>query len=330
VSAADPLSLLLEVGALGLRVTDLADSTAAQPVHPGVVKLGVHRSGPLSTVGLDGYDILLTSEFHPPCPWVGAGPEGLDAAVAELQAAVAAQPVAAAVAVQVLRMTLAVTFEQALVLESLAYSMLLASAPFRAWRAATPRSGDADDTATPRVTLERKAGALHIRLTRPASRNAVDAHMRDALVEALAFAELDPEVAPVILSGEGASFSVGGDLDEFATFGDPGQAHAIRTLQSAALGVLRLGDRITARLHGACIGSGIEIPAAARHVTARPHTLFRLPEVSMGLIPGAGGTATVTRRIGRRRAGWMMLTGCTLDTATALDWGLVDAVERRG
>jgi enoyl-CoA hydratase/carnithine racemase len=69
------------------------------------------------------------------------------------------------------------------------------------------------------------------------------------------------------------------------------------------------------------------MPAAAARVTARPGTTFRLPEVGMGLIPGAGGTATIPRRIGRHRAAWMALSGREIDLETALAWGLVDAVD---
>ena len=81
------------------------------------------------------------------------------------------------------------------------------------------------------------------------------------------------------------------------------------------------------RLHGACVGAGIEVPAAAARVTARPGTIFRLPEVSMGLIPGAGGTATLPRRIGRQRTAWLAISGAEIEADTALAWGLIDAVE---
>jgi enoyl-CoA hydratase/carnithine racemase len=86
-------------------------------------------------------------------------------------------------------------------------------------------------------------------------------------------------------------------------------------------------DRVTSRIQGACIGAGIEIAAAAGRLVADRDAWFHLPEVGMGLIPGAGGTVTVPRRIGRRRTAWMALLGEPLDARTALDWGLVDALE---
>jgi len=62
-------------------------------------------------------------------------------------------------------------------------------------------------------------------------------------------------------------------------------------------------------------------------VMARPDTVIGLPEVSLGLIPGAGGTVSLPRRVGRHRAAWLALTGRTIDAATALAWGLVDELE---
>ena len=77
-------------------------------------------------------------------------------------------------------------------------------------------------------------------------------------------------------------------------------------------------------VHGACVGAGVELPAFAGHVIARPDATFRLPELRMGLIPGAGGTVSIPRRIGRDRFLEMALTGDPVDATTALDWGLID------
>jgi enoyl-CoA hydratase/carnithine racemase len=74
------------------------------------------------------------------------------------------------------------------------------------------------------------------------------------------------------------------------------------------------------------VGAGVEVPAAAGRVVAAPDAVFRLPEVAMGLIPGAGGTVSIPRRIGRRRACWLAISGASLDARTALAWGLVDEV----
>jgi len=323
-----PLADIAEAGGLGLQVIDL-DGRAETPAaaSPGVVRLGISRAATAPAVRAEAFDILLSADPAAPAPWVGLAPGRLDDAAQAVRAAVEVQPVPAAVACQVLRASLKLSFDEALAQESLAYSMLLASEGFAAWRAAHPPRGRLADT-TQRVSIQRlDDDSLSIRLTRPAARNAVDARMRDALAEALGFALDDPDAAPVILSGEGPSFCAGGDLDEFGSAADPGQAHAIRLLRSATGLAHRLGPRLTVRAHGACIGAGIEIPAAAGRVVAAADAVFRLPEVGMGLIPGAGGTASIPRRIGRHRAAFMALGGWDIDARTALAWGLVDAVE---
>ena len=290
------------------------------------MRVGVHRTGPLPDTDPDAFDILLSADPAAPRPWVGLAPAALEAALARLGANVAAQPVAAAVAAQVMRVTLSLTFDEALTIESLAYSMLQASDGFRAWRAANP-APVRNDQDQPRVAVSRQGVDLSIRLIRTSANNAVDARMRDELCAALEFALIDPDQAPVVLSGEGRVFSEGGDLAEFGTFGDPGHAHLVRALRAPAALLHRLGGRATATVHGACIGSGLEIPAAAARLVARRHTWFRLPEVGMGLIPGAGGTVTIPRRIGRHRACFMTISGLDIRATTALAWGLVDSVE---
>ena len=75
------------------------------------------------------------------------------------------------------------------------------------------------------------------------------------------------------------------------------------------------------------MGAGIELPAFAQRVVARPGAFVQLPEVAMGLVPGAGGSVSVLRRVGRQRTAWLALTGKRLDVETAARWGLVDDVE---
>ena len=212
----------------------------------------------------------------------------------------------------------------ALLVESLAYSTLLAGPEFKAWLAGRQRRP------IPRcvepVRVKRVGDQLHVTLNRPERRNAFGTEVRDGLLDALAVAEADPEIVRVLLDGAGPAFCAGGDLDEFGTASDPVAAHLVRIARNAGLAVHRLASRVRPLLHGPCIGAGIEIPAFADHVVARAAATFRLPELSMGLIPGAGGTVSITRRIGRERLEWLVHTGATIDAATALDWGLVDEV----
>ncbi|MGD1109602.1 MAG: enoyl-CoA hydratase/isomerase family protein, partial [Mycobacterium sp.] len=122
----------------------------------------------------------------------------------------------------------------------------------------------------------------------------------------------------------------GGDLAEFGTFADPASAHLARTRHSPALAIdaltATLGRSCRAEVHGRVMGSGLEMAAFCGWIEAHEDSVFGLPELSLGLIPGAGGTLSVTRRIGRWRTAYLVLTGRALGAATALAWGLVDAI----
>jgi hypothetical protein len=317
------LADLIALGGAGMAVHDFDHEDLADlPGEFGVIRVGVDRTGATPEVFFEAYDVLLTTAPDAPAPWVST--PDVDQSVAQLQAQAEQQTVAASVAAQVLRMTLHLGFREALGLESMAYSMLLGAEGFRAWRAATP-ARTRPEAPAPRVLIAEQGGSIAVTLDRPARRNAFDAAMRDELTEALHFALFHPDKPQVVLSGAGPAFSAGGDLDEFGSARDVGRAHLIRTLRSPASLAYALEARLTVRLHGACVGAGIEVPAAAARVVAARGTFFRLPEVSMGLIPGAGGTASIPRRIGRHRAAWMAVSGADIDLPTALAWGLVDA-----
>jgi enoyl-CoA hydratase/carnithine racemase len=160
----------------------------------------------------------------------------------------------------------------------------------------------------------------------PHVHNAFNAAMRDALVEAFGVAQLDWAVGTIELTGAGPTFCSGGDLTEFGTADDPVWAHLVRTTRSVGAVMDQLRDRITVHVHGRCIGAGVELPAFARRVVAAENATFRLPELGMGLIPGAGGTVSLPRRIGRERTLLLALSGIELSADDALRWGLIDAV----
>ena len=241
----------------------------------------------------------------------------------DVLATVARAPVAATSLALHLRGSGRRTVADGLVAESALFSALQAGPEHRAWRAATPRRRRADGAGRDRIRVERRGDELRIALARPEVRNALDARMRDELLAALAVAEADPALS-VVLAGEGSSFCSGGDLDEFGTAPDPATAHVVRLRASLAAVLARLADRTTVHLHGACAGSGVELAAIAGRVVADPGTTLALPELALGLIPGAGGTVSLPRRIGRHRTAWLALTGRTVDARVARDWGLVD------
>lgn len=248
-------------------------------------------------------------------------------ALAELTERCRRWPQAAAVCDDVLRsIDLAGPTRAGVITESLAYSTLQSGPEFARWLA---ERGPATvpDIPDP-VQAERDGDRLHVRFNRPRRHNAFSTEMRAALLEALEVARLDPSITEVVLTGNGPSFCSGGDLAEFGTFVDPASAHLARTRHSPALVLdeltTRLGRACRAEVHGQVLGSGLEMAAYCGWVQAHPEAVFGLPELSLGLIPGAGGTVSITRRIGRWRTAYLVLSGRTIDPPTALKWGLID------
>jgi enoyl-CoA hydratase len=274
-----------------------------------------------------------------PCPVIGIAPGrdnafpdvACDAVVsseAEL-AAVAANieraPLAAATLVQVLRTTATMPIAEALTVESLAYATAQAGPEFRCWLEAyhaLERPGEDG----PPVLIEREDGRLTLVLNRPANHNALSVEMRDALCEALELVLADQSIRAVSVSGAGRCFSVGGDLSEFGSAPDPATGHAVRVIRMPSRLLVECAERVEFRLHGACIGAGVELPAFAGHVAAKARSFFQLPEITFGLIPGAGGCVGIPRRIGRQRTAYLALSARRISAATALRWGLVDAL----
>jgi enoyl-CoA hydratase/carnithine racemase len=231
---------------------------------------------------------------------------------------------AAATLAILLRAQTQVDLETGLALESAAYSTLQAGPEFAMWRTTAPHSPDTHTGEV--VTCERRDDTLVISLNRPHRHNAISTQLRDELDAVLAIAEADSSIAHVILRGEGQSFCSGGDLGEFGQRPDVTTAHMARLSRSPARRMHTLRARTTVKIHGATMGGGIELAAFADNVIAHRDTRIALPEIGIGLIPGAGGTASITKRIGRQRTAALGLTGRIIDASTALSWGLVDEI----
>lgn len=251
-----------------------------------------------------------------------------EAEAARLVNRIAQRPVASLILVEVLRAIENLSILQGLRVESLAYSTLQSGLEFQTWLSNrnVPPEPVRGALAEPAVALSRQGDVLAATLNRPEHRNSLSVEMRDALIEALELLDLDLSIECLELSGRGKCFCVGGELREFGLAQDPAKAHWVRTSHSPAQLIAQNSDRVVAHLHGACIGSGIELPAFAGRVYASPRSYFQLPELDMGLIPGAGGCVSISRRIGRQRAAWMMLSGKRINVSTALDWGLIDQI----
>lgn len=239
-----------------------------------------------------------------------------------------ARPIAASVLVQVLRGVGALDVHSALALESMGYATLQAGREFAEWIAAVrvERPARSQPPRDDVVLMTRNGERLDLVLNSPETRNALSVPMRDALTDAFKLVAQDVSIARVEVSGNGPCFSAGGDLGEFGTVVDAAEAHRIRMLRMPAPYLALRAARYHFHLHGACIGAGIELPAFAGHLTAASDSYFQLPELGFGLIPGAGGCVSVSRRIGRQRTARMVILNEQVPSDVALRWGLIDAI----
>ena len=246
------------------------------------------------------------------------------AAVARVAEIVCGHPIATSALVALAQQVGLLPLWEGLIAESATYSTLLAGTEFGAWRSATPRKTLAPDGDEP-VLIYRTGDHLLLELNRPERRNA---YGTGYATHCSRRCRSPPTTRPSRSNCAGAvrRSAVAAILAEFGTAPDPARAHLIRLRHNAGAVLWGMRDRVSAHLHGACIGAGIELPAFAGQVIAAPDTWIALPELSMGLVPGAGGTVSITERIGRWRMAWMALTGEVIEVERAWRWGLVDAI----
>ncbi|MGE3325487.1 MAG: enoyl-CoA hydratase/isomerase family protein [Acidimicrobiia bacterium] len=298
---------------------DLSSISVEPDGLPTCPVIAVGPAAPWADVVIATRNIVLPGAIAPAI----VGSDGEDV-LARLLVSIEANPIAATSLAVLLRTDGGRDIAEGLAAESAVYSLLQAGPEFARWRATGAHRPPGPDP-EPAVLAERTDDLVHITLNRPHRHNAFSASLRDALVAQLAVAALDGSVR-VIVDGAGPSFCSGGDLGEFGSFPDPANAHVVRLARSAARLMASMSERVEVRLHGACMGAGIELPAFAGRVTAAPDAVIALPEIGLGLIPGAGGTASIPRRIGRQRTAWLGLSGEPIDAATALGWGLIDEI----
>ena len=237
-----------------------------------------------------------------------------------------ARPVACTALALLLRAQPRRSPDDGLVAESATYSVLQAGPEFASWRAAHPPR-TAPDAAGPRVAgRTRRRGARgdpdpFRTIERPRRPDARRAQRGPG-----AGRGSTPTWPGSSCAARDGRFVPAGDLDEFGSRADPATAHLVRLQRSVGRALARLGKPVAAYVHGASFGSGVELAAFAGTVLAAPDTRIALPEVGLGLVPGAGGTASLPARIGRLRTAWLAFSGGTIDAATARRWGLVDEV----
>lgn len=171
-------------------------------------------------------------------------------------------------------------------------------------------------------------GILTLTIHRPEALNALNGNVIDALSAALEAAQENREVRVIVLTGAGdKAFVAGADIKEFADY-DQAQGEEL-----ARRGQRDLFDRveqsrkpIVAAVNGFALGGGLELAMAAHVRIASSNARMGLPEVSLGVIPGYGGTQRLAQIVGKGKAMEMVLTGGMIDAESALACGLVNQV----
>ena len=180
------------------------------------------------------------------------------------------------------------------------------------------------------IIYEKQGGIGYVTLNRPQVLNIYNLQMRDELCQVLTAIRDDPEVMVAIFTGAGErAFCAGADLSEFLTAPSPVMARQVRWERDVWGLFLNLPQPVIAALHGYVLGSGIEIALCCDLRIASEDVRFGLPEVSLGIIPAAGGTQTLPRTIGRAKSLEMLLTNRWIDAEEALAVGLVNRVVPR-
>ncbi|AVS75820.1 3-hydroxyacyl-CoA dehydrogenase NAD-binding domain-containing protein [Paracidovorax cattleyae] len=171
-------------------------------------------------------------------------------------------------------------------------------------------------TASPAQT-RLQGDVLVVRIDNPPV-NALGAAVRQGLMAAIGEAESRADVQAVLIVGEGKAFIAGADIREF------GKPPVEPSLPEVCQRIESCGKRVVAAIHGAALGGGLEVALAAHYRVALPGAQLGLPEVNLGLLPGAGGTQRAPRLMGVKPAAEMMLSGKPLSAKAALGAGLVD------
>jgi 3-hydroxyacyl-CoA dehydrogenase len=170
-----------------------------------------------------------------------------------------------------------------------------------------------------RVHLQRDGDVAVLVIDNPPI-NAGSAAVRQGLLDALQVLRDDATLTGAVLIGAGTTFIAGSDLREF------GQPLADPQLPAVIAAIEDCGKPVVAALHGAALGGGFELALGCDARVAAPGTVVGLPEVTLGIIPGAGGTQRLPRLVGIPRAIRMICSGERLAAAAALDAGIVDEI----
>ena len=173
------------------------------------------------------------------------------------------------------------------------------------------------------VETNEETGVATLTLERQEKLNAISMAMRRSIVEVFTQLGADPAVRVIVVKGGGdKAFSAGGDIPEFAEY----PPHELTQLAYTVGAPERVPQPVIASIDGHCYGGGLEFALACDFRIASSRSRFAFPEITLGALPGSGGTQRAVRLVGLTRAKLMVLTGEPIDAEQAEHWGLVSRV----
>jgi enoyl-CoA hydratase/carnithine racemase len=179
------------------------------------------------------------------------------------------------------------------------------------------------------IVYEKDGGLARLTLNRPDVLNAVNLAMRDEVWTALQAFRDDPDARVLVVRGQGRAFSAGADISEFGTAPSYVEARRARHERDLWALLLHLPKPVIASIHGHALGAGLEMSLLCDLRVASEDATFGLPEVSLGYIPSAGGTQTLSRTVPPGMAMQMILSGDPIDAREAYRLKLVHRVVPR-
>jgi enoyl-CoA hydratase/carnithine racemase len=172
------------------------------------------------------------------------------------------------------------------------------------------------------------SGVAVLRLNRPEARNALSQELRERLAGELERLDADGAIGCFVIAGSDKVFAAGADIRALAAhpIGEPLDPAGLEFWHRLAA----VRTPIVAAVSGYALGGGCELALACDLIVADPGARFGQPEITLGIIPGGGGTQRLARAIGKQRAMEYVLTGRLFDAATAAKWGLVNRIAEEG
>jgi enoyl-CoA hydratase len=182
------------------------------------------------------------------------------------------------------------------------------------------------------ILTDEKGGIQLITINRPKQLNALNKDTIAELHEALKAADANRDIRVIILTGSGdKSFVAGADIKEFADFSIAQGGELAQKGQETLFSFIEnLSTPVIAAVNGFALGGGLELAMASHIRIASDNARMGLPEVSLGVIPGYGGTQRLAQLVGRGKANEMVFTAGMIKAADALQWGLVNYVVEQG